>query len=303
VFLYEESGFEVEIRNARPDVLEIRTVVLDCACADVKLDALRLQPGEATRLTGRLQGRRKPGAFARGRVFLIEEPERCGQRLAIVGEARRRISYTAEKLLWRPSFSSAKPGRGALTIRNGSDEAVELKLAGTGPSGIAASIDKPRLAPNESCRVSVEADPALVTARTLELQLDCSHALESAITVPVEVRPAEGVSLVPDSIAFGVLSREALMRRRSVVIDVAGDLVPHCDIEVASCPRYLRVDGVEPKTPDNCRVALAFQDSFERADLRGTIALRLRDRKSKQSVDVEVNVSGFLTDATGRSVE
>jgi len=101
VFLYEDKDFEVEVRNPGKQVVEIVGVRLDCACANVRLGGLRLKPGEATRLTGTLQGRRKPGLFARQLIVSVKEPERCHFRLPIVGEARRRISYSPESLILR----------------------------------------------------------------------------------------------------------------------------------------------------------------------------------------------------------
>ena len=137
-----------------------------------------------------------------------------------------------------------------------------------------------------------------------ELELSCSHSLEKTIKIPIEVQPVEGVSVAPPTIAFGVLSREALLEKGSLALELQGGLVRHCDIEGVSCPPYLKVEGSEPGTPAPHRIALGLRDAFERADLGGTICVNLRHKPSNRVFHVKVDASGFLVDVAGdRRVE
>lgn len=299
VWLYEDKDFETEVQNAVEQVVEIGRVRVDCACANVKLETLRLEPGSVTSLTGTLQGRRTPGEFARRLVLIIEKPTPCQYVIPIVGEARRRISFSPQTLVLQPNLSEGKPGVATLVVHNGAEEAVKLSLSGDPPSGISASVEQAELSSGESGKIRVEADPSLVIAAEMELELDCSHRLEKTLKVPVELQPVEGVVVAPDKIAFGVLSREKLLGRGSVALELQGELVRHCEIDGVSCPEYLKVETTERQTPAGRRIELAIRDSFERADLGGTIAVDVRDKRSKRVFRVEVEVSGFLTNARG----
>ncbi|NQT17939.1 MAG: hypothetical protein HQ582_34625, partial [Planctomycetes bacterium] len=210
-----------------------------------------------------------------------------------------RISFSPQSLVLRPDFPRGKPGAATFVVRNGSDERVELKLSEDAPLALNTSIDKRELAPGESCKVSVEADPSSVIGRAGELELSCSHSLEKTIKIPVEVRTVQGVSVVPDAIAFGVLSKDTLLGKQALALELQGDLVRHCDIDGVSCPEYLEVETNERQTPASQRLAITLRDKFERADLGGTIAINLRHKPSKKVFHVEVSVSGFLVDVAG----
>ncbi len=297
IWLHEDKPFEVELRNPGSEVVEIGKLRLDCACANVKLAAFRLEPGGTTRLTGVLQGRDTPGGFARRLLLTIEKPKRLRYTLPITGEARRRIDFSPQALVLRPSFPEGKAGTATLTVRNASDEEVEVTLPTDLPAGISVSIDQAALAPAASCRVTVGADPSRVIATETELTLGCSHSLEKTIKVPIEVRPVEGVSVSPERIAFGVLPKERLLERQSVALKLQGGLVDHCDIAGVTCPQYMKLGASQPGTPSGWQVVLVLQDEFERADLGGMISIRLRDKRSESVFEVEAKVSGFLTDA------
>lgn len=304
LFLYESKEFEVEVHNPGKGVVEVGGLRVDCKCADVKLHGPRLEPGATTRLTGTFLGTSRPGVFRRQLVLSVAKPEASHFRLPIVGEARRRISLSPESLVLRPDFPRGKPGAATLVVRNGSEETVELKLPEDGLLDLGTSIDKGELAPGETCEVRVEADPSSVIAQAGELELSCSHSLEKRIKIPVEVRPVQGVSVDPDAIAFGVVSKETLLAKQGLALELQGDLVGHCDIDGVSCPEYLEVETRERETPASQRLALTLRDKFERADLGGTIAVNLRHKPSKKVFHVEVSVSGFLTDVAGdRRVE
>ena len=298
LFLYESKNFEVEVHNPGKEVVEVGGLRMDCKCANVKLHGSRLEPGQTARLTGTFKGTSRPRAFARQIVLSVAKPEPCHFRLPIVGEARRRISYSPEALVLRPDFPRRKPGAATFVVLNGSDETVELKLPKNAPLDLSTSIDKGKLAPGESCKVSVEADPSSVIERAGELELSCSHPLEKTIKIPVEVRPVRGVSVDPDAIAFGVLSKETLLGKQGFALELQGDLVRHCDIDGVSCPAYLRIEADERQTPASQRLAFTLRDNFECADLGGTIVINLRHEPSKRVFHVEVSVSGFLTDAS-----
>jgi len=303
LFLYESKDFGVEVRNPGKEVVEVSGLRTDCKCADVKLHGPRLEPGQTARLTGTFTGTSQPGVFVRQVVLSVAEPEPCHFRLPIVGEARRRISFSPQSLVLRPDFPRGKPGAAVLVVRNGSDETVEVKLPEDAPLALSTSIDKRELAPGDACKISVEADPASVIARAGDLELRCSHSREKTIKIPVEVQPVQGVSVAPETIAFGVLSKQALLKREGLTLQLQGDLVPHCRIGAVSCPNYLKVESTEQETPATCRVALGLQDEFERADLGGTIAVSLRHKPSNRVFHVEVDVSGFLVDARDEQVE
>ncbi|NQT16617.1 MAG: DUF1573 domain-containing protein, partial [Planctomycetes bacterium] len=128
LFLYESKDFEVEVRNPGKEVVEVGGLRMDCKCANVKLHGSRLEPGHTSRLTGTFKGTSRPGVFARQLVLSVAKPEPSHFRLPIVGEARRRISYSPESLVLRPNFPRGKPGAATFVVRNGSDETVELKL-------------------------------------------------------------------------------------------------------------------------------------------------------------------------------
>lgn len=296
LWLHEGKDFEVLVSNPGNEVVEIRGVKADCACSRVRLEKARLEAGEKCRLSGSFTGAGKSGAVAHRLIVSIEKPTRCQYVIPIVGQVRRRVGFAPEIVTLRPDFSRQKRDVSALTIHNESDETVTLGLPKRYPLGIDVSGDTATVPPGGSWKLEVGASPSLVTNSTEEVVLQCSHPLEKEIKVPIRIEPVAGLSVNPNKVALGVVSREELLKQ-DIEVDLSGDLLLSCCVERVSCPDFLKARSIEGKTPGRHRLLFNCQDNFTKADLGGTIAVMLRERTSGSILNVNVSVSGFLTDA------
>jgi uncharacterized protein DUF1573 len=297
VYLFDDREFSVDLRNDGGEAVEISDIRLDCACTSVKLETARIEPGTKARLSGTYQGPSKPGPFARRLALVIGKPARGHYILPIIGVGARRIRVSPNSVVLRPDVARGRLGVAALCIQNNSDVSVELTLPREFPAGITASIDQTALLPGQSCEVTVNADSELVVESSADLVVGVSHPLEKKLSIPVEVDPVQGATVSPDRIAFGVLSTESLLKKRSVVIALEGALLRQCTVEHVACPKYLEFQSVESSNPTMLRVVLVIVERFEGADLGGTIGISLRHEQPNRVFRATVNVSGFLTDA------
>ncbi|NQT17726.1 MAG: DUF1573 domain-containing protein [Planctomycetes bacterium] len=298
VFLYEDKDFEVEVRNRRNEVVEIGDVRADCRCADIKLEASRLGPTDSARLTGTLRGARKPGPISHRVLLMIEKPVRSQHSLRIVGNAHRRIKFSPEVVVLQPNLLEGEPGEATVALENASSESIELSVKEDLPEGVAASLKEAELAPGERCRLKIQAVAKTLTGRKAQLVITSSHPIEKTVRIPVEVRPVDSLSVAPDAIAFGVLSKSDLLGKTRVVVELSGDLLDQCDIDDVASPSYLELREVEVQASTSRRIVFEVRDAFDGADLGGMVVVSVRHRPSTRVFRVEVGVSGLLTDAS-----
>jgi len=296
VLLHDESDFEVELRNQGREALEISQVRADCNCANVTLDRSRLAPGHSASLRGTIRGSPKPGPIVRKILLSIDRPVPLQYAVAVVGHAHRRIKYVPANVVLQPEPLERRPAEAAVNVENASGQPVVLRVSEC-PQGVTACVETATVAPGATCRIQVQAAATTLTAREGELKVACSHPVENMLRIPIEVRPLCSLSVAPDAIAFGVLSRSELLATRSVTLQLSGDALGELDVAGVVAPAYLKFREVQKSDSANEQILFDLEDAFDRTDLGATVLVSLRDKRSMAAFQVEVPVSGFLTDA------
>ncbi|MGO8747353.1 MAG: hypothetical protein ACLQNE_15315 [Thermoguttaceae bacterium] len=197
-----------------------------------------------------------------------------------------------------PDFLSAAVGKGAVVIRNASQETVKVSAPKGVPRGFTATVARRSLPPGAETELVFQAAPFLVVPSDEEFTLDCTHSVEKNVVVTVKVRPKGAIRVDPPDVSFGVLTRLELLPR-VVTISLAGDLLAEVEAGEVRAPDYFVLDSNRAGKRVTRALVFHIRDAFHGADLGGAIIIPFRHRGSKGAFSIEIPVSGFVTDARG----
>ena len=128
LFVRERKDFQIRITNTSKVGMVFESVRPSCSCSNVALSCHCIwSPGEEGLLTGSYRGRGRPGSVAQSIDLVVAKPRRVGIRIPVVGDVRSRIQVEPDVLvLERPISSARAVGKGAVVIRNASQETVKV---------------------------------------------------------------------------------------------------------------------------------------------------------------------------------
>jgi hypothetical protein len=297
----ERRGFEFTLRNRGAETLQIGEILRTCGCTAVEPAHRELAPGESTVLTGTILGGRAPGPFDHQIVVVAKGKDVYRVRCSILGELKRRITFSPEKVVLKPAFLADQPDVKVVTLHNGSEQSVIVRQLDKLPPGIAAHVEPPVIAPNGSSQVTIKAQSSAVTPAEFDLRVRCTHRVETLITIPVEVLPTQPVEVTPEEIHLGVLCSRELQSVKSVGLVVRGDLLAGSDVDHVAAPPYLLLnsnptDSGEGKDLSARQFRFDLRHERAQTDLGGEIVVAFRHRQSGRLFEIRTRLSGFLTD-------
>jgi hypothetical protein len=296
VLVREERTFVTKVKNNSDELLEISRVRPSCGCTKVRLRKSNLSPGECTELAGTLRGKARAGPFRHQVILMTSAPRPERAVCFISGQAQRRIRLVPERLTLSPDFLSDSPDSRELVVQNTSQQGVDVTCSGEFAAGVRVELDGESIAPGESRTVTLTVAPDVLVRADVNLTLRCSHPLEKALPVRVEIRPTPEVKVSPVAVRLGVVSRRELVSMRPIEVDLDGDLLTASELVEVTLPSYLRESGNTEGGLAKRRFVFAFQDAFSRTDLSDRIIIKFRHAESGRLFRVKVAVSGFLRD-------
>jgi hypothetical protein len=293
LMIRESRPFEVRIRNVSGEPVEFARVTSGCTCANVGIECARLEPGEATKLSGVFRGTSQVGSLEQEIVVLVAQHGEMGYRIPMRGRVRRRIDFAPASLILEPDFAAARSGEGQFEVRNTTDQTVEILEPADCPSGLRLILRDRSVAPGESVTIAVQVDSLQVTPRDESIVVRCSHPVESVIPMPVAIRPVGAITVNPAAIHFGVVPEKEVVGR-VVHVELAGELLAHCHIEPVRVPAFLSLQSAERTSLSTMRLAFSVKAAGGGAAMDGNTEIPLRHNLTSRAVTLVVPVSGFV---------
>jgi hypothetical protein len=152
------------------------------------------------------------------------------------------------------------------------------------------------LPPGARTLLHVQVGNTFLSPHEFSLDIRCACERQNVARPVVRVDPYNGVTVNPQQIEFGVLTRRMLRGRMPLCVTLSGDALKHYEPAVRSLPPYLKVAGIE-NDGAGCRVLFEFDEEWSGFDLGGSAVLDFLQRDCRTvRGSSQVRFHGFVRD-------
>jgi hypothetical protein len=298
LFVGAEKRFTSLLRNEGRDMIVIESILANCGCSDIKVEATRLRPGEETAISGLYRAGTEAGPF-RKRLSVSAKGSTVQKiELFLTGRTERTVVVSPESLILRPDVLKESGATGQFTVCNKSDEVLRLGEVLGLPDGMSVRLAKSILQPNERTDATVTIGSTALTIIDSEITFTSSHSREGRVSAQVRILPIGAVEVLPKALRLGVVSRTELLQRKDLRIVLRGPALDHLVFLDVSAPPQLKTSIIRSRGETAfLEMNVSIVDAFVGADLTGIILVRFRTKDQQRECNVRIPVSGILRDA------
>jgi hypothetical protein len=295
--LSSELPFAAKLINKTGRLVEIAHVSTSCGCLNVQCPK-HCEPRGEFEIRGRIRTGERPGKFSYSITLEQTDPEASPFKIELVGEARPDLVLTPGTVTLVPDFAEKRPGQATVTLENLCQEPISLQPPYDLPSGIEVTLEAKNVKPGNKCQIHISASAANLANIDCELRLPTSHSAQSLLLIPLQIRPANGLTITPPAIRLGIVKPQELTREHPVRVHLSGPALRLFSIKEVVTPSSLEHLATIPANDGEFDILLSLSSAFRKIDLSGEILIRLWPRDlATQSYGlntVSIPVSGFL---------
>jgi len=290
VAINTEAPFRARLVNRGSEPVVIENVGSSCGCAEAKVEPRQLAPGESAEVWGRYRAALNPGPVSQ--QVLIQPAGREAIIVPVKGRVFRRLTWSPDPVVLRPSLMEGRSDRQRLTVANGSDVPVYLAALALAHPGVSVEVAPSAIPANSRGEVFVSAAPECLRRESVTLALETSHPQESRLELPVRIEPQEHVEASPEALHLGVVRKAELLGRNEVRVTLRGNALEKLTLRSVRATPYLELVGQPSAGSQPAEFRFAVVERFPGIDLSGTLSFCFA--RGKDCVSFDVPVTGFL---------
>ncbi|MFH2056787.1 MAG: DUF1573 domain-containing protein [bacterium] len=178
------------LRNTGDAPLAITEVKPTCSCTEFELARPTVPPGDSVRLAVFFSAERMFNRVVKMLIVTSNDPDKSVDTIvfaALVNREHDLVKVEPQQLVFDAIDLANPESAKTFMVRNGSDETVELSLAGDPPEGFEVLISRSRIRPGAEAKVDVRLVKPPEKPGLLRTSLTLRFVLEDAyrVTVPI----------------------------------------------------------------------------------------------------------------------